>query len=104
MEGYGVDITAPRPPFVLFKVLHRYFYNSSLYLLLRPIYVMILLLFRATESFLGNFVGFMFGGEVGGSGAAQSVQPPLGARRPRIPVAKSSWGAPGISMMDDEIL
>lgn len=101
MEGYGVDIAAPRPPFVLFKVLHRYFHNSFLYPLLQPIYVLILLLFRTTASFLGYLVGFMFGGDVGGT---QPVQPPFGARRPRIPIAKPSWGGPGMSMMDDEIL
>lgn len=106
MEGYGVDITAPRPPFVLFKVLHRYFRNSFLYHLLRPIYILFSLLSRATASLVGYLVGFLFGGGDGeGSGrTTQPVQPPLRARRPMIPKAKPSWGAPGMSMMDDEIL
>lgn len=106
MEGYGVDITAPRPPFVLFKVLHRYFRNSFLYHLLRPIYILFSLLFRTTASLVGYLVGFLFGGGGGGGsgGAAQPVQPPLRARSPMIPKAKPSWGAPGMSMMDDEIL
>lgn len=46
----------------------------------------------------------MFGGEVEGSGTTRPIQPPLGAIRPRIPSAKPSWGGPGMSMMDDEIL
>ena len=82
MVGYGVDIDAPRPPFVFAKVVWR---KVGIGLLVEVV--------RFWASVLGWIVGF--GGEGGRTG------PPPVSRDPRIP--RPEWG-PDLSMMDDEYL
>lgn len=82
MIGYGVDIDAPRPPFVLAKVVWR---KLGIGLLVEVV--------RFWASVLGWIVGF--GGEGGRAG------PLPVSRDPKIP--RPEWG-PDLSMMDDEYL
>lgn len=72
MVGYGVDIHAPRPPFVLFKVLYR---NSTLENILKPLYLVVRTLCRVFVGLVGYLVGFMLGGgRSEGSGLQQQQQ------------------------------
>ncbi|KAL9636009.1 MAG: hypothetical protein Q9204_002409 [Flavoplaca sp. TL-2023a] len=82
MIGYGVDIDAPRPPFVLAKVVWR---KVGMELLVEVV--------RFWASVFGWIVGF------GGEGAR--ADPPPVSRDPKIP--RPEWG-PDLSMMDDEYL
>ncbi|KAL9130879.1 MAG: hypothetical protein Q9217_001029 [Psora testacea] len=93
MVGYGVDIHAPRPPFVLFQVIYR---NTGLGNILAPFYHLSRIVFKLLASIFGYLVGFMFGNEDGFQETPQPV-----SRDRRIP--KPSWG-PDLSMMDDEYL
>ena len=93
MVGYGVDINAPRPPFVLFKVIYR---NTAFGNILAPFYALWKVLAKIIASVIGYFVGFMFGDGPG----AEAVRQPV-SRDQRIP--RPSWG-PDLSMMDDEYL
>ena len=93
MVGYGVDINAPRPPFVLFKVIHR---NAAIRNILIPFYALSKVLAKIIASVVGYFVGFMFGDDE----VAEVVRQPV-SRDQRIP--RPSWG-PDLSMMDDEYL
>lgn len=97
MDGYGVDITAPEPPFVLFKVLYR---KTIFGTLLYPFFTLVKLL----ASVLGYLMGFTFGGEPAaedwGWGGGGAVQVPV-SRDARIP--RPAWG-PDLSMLDDEYL
>ncbi len=61
MEGYGVDIDAPEPPFVLFQVLYRILRDSFLGTLLYPFYFILSLFVRTIASVFGYFIGFLFG-------------------------------------------
>ncbi|KAL9628816.1 MAG: hypothetical protein Q9164_007136, partial [Protoblastenia rupestris] len=86
MIGYGVDINAPRPPFVLFKVIHSKAVFGSI---LAPVYYLLRLMFKLFASFVGYIVGFMFGDD-------EKIRQPVGTnqRNPRQ----------NLSMMDDEYL
>ncbi|KAL8998724.1 MAG: hypothetical protein Q9169_002279 [Polycauliona sp. 2 TL-2023] len=79
MIGYGVDIDAPEPPFVLAKVVWR---KLGVGLLVEVV----------------RFWASVFGWIVGFGGGERS--PPV-SRDPRIP--RPAWG-PDLSMMDDEYL
>ena len=103
MEGYGVDITAPEPPFVLFKVLFRLLRESFLGPLISFLYVIFSIFLRLLSSVMGYFIGFVFGRDADGGGMNGY------GGVPRQPVSKDnriprpSWG-PDLSMMDDEFL
>ncbi len=122
MEGYGVDINSPEPPFVLFQVLYRILRDSFLGTLLYPFYFILSLFVRTIASVFGYLIGFLFGGsrrgdggdatssssshgwgwrEVWGWGGGGNEEGMLG-RRP-IPVSQEDWG-PDLSMMNDEYL
>lgn len=108
MEGYGVDINSPEPPFVLFQVLYRFLRESFLGTVLYPVYYILSLFLRVASSIVGYLVGFIFGGggtspygpEANGFGNGMPRQPPV-SRDDRIP--RPQW-APDLSMMTDEYL
>ncbi|KAI4130356.1 MAG: hypothetical protein LQ338_001791 [Usnochroma carphineum] len=85
MVGYGVDVNAPEPPFVLAKVLWRRLGASFLVDVV-----------RFFAGVVGWVVGFGGGTERGGGRGREPV-----SRDERIP--KPEWG-PDFSMMDDEYL
>lgn len=87
MVGYGVDINAPRPPFVLVKVAYRY---TALGTFVAPFYNLARVLVRLVAGCLGYLVGFFTKGDGGGSGARS------------IPnaAAPAEWAR----MVDDEVL
>lgn len=60
MEGYGVDYNAPRPPFVLFKLL----WKSPVGVLLQSLWFVISVLVRLFSGVFGFGAGF-FGWAVG---------------------------------------
>lgn len=94
MEGYGVDINSPQPPFVLEQMLWRWL---SLEGVLRPLYVLLRALVRFAAQVVGYVVGVSMGdGGGGGSGGRQPV-----ATDPKIP---RPVYAPDLSMFDDEYL
>ena len=107
MEGYGVDINSPEPPFVLFKVLFRIMNESFLGNLFQPIYYLFSILIRILSSILGYLAGFMFGSDdeaslgKNGNGMANGPSGPPVSHDGRIPRPK--W-APDLSMMNDEYL
>ncbi|KAL8756308.1 MAG: hypothetical protein Q9184_004545, partial [Pyrenodesmia sp. 2 TL-2023] len=82
MVGYGVDLNAPEPPFVLAKVLWRKLGIGIVFDIV-----------RFFASVLGWVAGF------GGAGTGATREPV--SRDQRIP--KPEWG-PDLSMMDDEYL
>ncbi|KAL8718982.1 MAG: hypothetical protein Q9225_003955 [Loekoesia sp. 1 TL-2023] len=82
MVGYGVDINAPEPPFVLAKVIWRKLGIGLIYDVV-----------RFWAGVFGWFAGF------GGAGTGRAREPV--SRDERIP--KPEWG-PDLSMMDDEYL
>ena len=90
MVGYGVDINAPRPPFVLAKVLWRY---TSLGSVVAPFDHVVRVLVKLVASLLGYLAGFVMGA---GEGGRRPV-----SEDPRIP--RPEWG-PDLRMMDDEYL
>ncbi|KAK3167474.1 hypothetical protein OEA41_010601 [Lepraria neglecta] len=98
MVGYGVDINAPRPPFVLAKVIYR---RTAIGTLLAPLYHISRIFLRVLGSFVGYIVGFMFGDESGGAGTGKVFEKQPVSRDARIP--KPAWG-PDLSLMDDEFL
>lgn len=93
MEGYGVDINSPEPPFVLEQMLWRWL---SLEGILRPLYVLLRALVRFGAQVVGYVVGISMGEGSGGGGGRQPV-----ATDPRIP---RPMYAPDLSMFDDEYL
>ncbi|MCJ1466582.1 hypothetical protein MMC07_005202 [Pseudocyphellaria aurata] len=101
--GYGVDITSPRPPFVLFKVIDRLCRNFSI---IRPFYIFFSMLVRTVFSLLGYLVGFVFGGDEGAVADGRRglrggrIRQPV-SRDPRIP--RPNYG-PDLSMLNDEYL
>lgn len=100
MIGYGVDINAPRPPWVLAKVIYRY---TAVGTVLAPIYQVARVLTKILASLVGYIVGFFVGDESPtstGSAAAATTRLPV-SRDARIP--KPVWG-PDLSLMDDEYL
>ena len=97
MVGYGVDINAPRPPWVLAKVIYRY---TAVGTILTPIYHAARILTRLVGAFVGYIVGLMFGDETATAGGAAATKLPV-SRDARIP--KPVWG-PDLSLMDDEYL
>lgn len=94
-EGYGIDINAPEPPFVLEKMLWRWL---SIETVARPIYVLLRALVRLAAEILGWIVGFSSG--KGGKPGHAAERQPL-STDPNIP--RPAW-APDSSMMDDEYL
>ncbi|KAL8734280.1 MAG: hypothetical protein Q9181_003247 [Wetmoreana brouardii] len=84
MVGYGVDINAPRPPFVLAKVIWR---KLGMELLVE------------VARFWSGVLGWIVGFAGGGGGGARGRKPV--SRDERIP--KPEWG-PDLSMMNDEYL
>ena len=102
MIGYGVDIHAPRPPFVLAKVVYRY---TSLDSVLAPIYHAARISTKILAHLVGYIMGFIFGDEGGGGSAATATQ----RQTQRMPVSRDAripkpvWG-PDLSLMDDEYL
>ena len=90
MVGYGVDIHAPRPPFVLAKVVYKYTAVGSL---VAPFYHAARVVVKLVASLMGYLVGFVAGDD----GARR--QP--ASRDRRIP--RPEWG-PDLRMMDDEFL
>lgn len=94
MVGYGVDIHAPRPPFVLFKVLYR---NSALENVLSPMYIVARTVCRVFMALVGYLVGFLLGND---GSSSSGVQQPV-SRDQRIP--RPEWG-PDLSLFDDEYL
>ena len=92
MVGYGVDIHAPRPPFVLFQVLYR---NSALENVLGPVYIFARTVFRVLMGLMAYFASFTFG-----EGEEPGVPQPV-SQDQRIP--RPSWG-PDLSLLDDEYL
>jgi len=91
MEGYGVDINSPEPPFVLEQMLWRWLSLRSLYVLLRA-------LVRFGAQVVGYVVGLCMGG--GGGGGGGGGRQPV-STDPRIPRPEY---APDLSMFDDEYL
>lgn len=113
MKGYGVDAYAPRPPFVVFKLLARVFgYRPASELgwegglgegggggegVMGTVAAVIGGVVRFCARVVGWIVGFLFGGgEGGGRGRGEPV-----STDGRIP--RPAWG-PDSSMMDDEYL
>ena len=92
MLGYGVDVNAPEPPFVLFKVLHR---NMALGNILDPIYVAARTILRLCAGLVGYLAGLVMEAEETVKG------PDPVSRDQRIP--RPSWG-PDLSLLDDEYL
>lgn len=88
MVGYGVDINAPRPPFVLAKVVYRY---TAVGTVMAPFYHVARITVKLVASLVGYLAGF-----VAGDGAKQPA-----SRDERIP--RPPWG-PDLRMMDDEYL
>ena len=108
MEGYGVDINSPEPPFVLFQVLYRFLRDSFVGTLLYPVYYILSLLVGVVSSVVGYLVGFVFGsdeasphGHVGQGFASGGFRQPPVSQDERIP--RPQW-APDLSMMNDEYL
>ena len=101
MVGYGVDINAPEPPFVLFKVLYR---ASSLSTILDPLYILTRTIVRLAAALAGYVIGYINEGSQ--SPSPSIAPPPLNqpvpvSRDTRIP--RPNWG-PDLSMLDDEYL
>lgn len=92
MVGYGVDINAPRPPFVLAKVLYK---HTALGTVVAPFYHLVRVVVKVVAGLMGYLVGFA----VGGTQQQQQRQPV--SRDQRIP--RPAWG-PDLGMMDDEYL
>jgi len=97
MVGYGVDIDAPRPPFVAVKVLYRY---TAVGTVVAPFWNVVRVLVKIVGGLVGWLVGFMFGDETDGGGNGGRERMPV-SRDVRIP--RPSWG-PDLRMMDDEYL
>lgn len=93
MVGYGVDINAPRPPFVLAKVLYA---HTPFGTLLAPFYHLVRVLVKLVAGLMGYLVGFVAGGD----GATNQQRRPV-SRDERIP--RPEWG-PDLRLMDDEYL
>ena len=111
MEGYGVDINSPEPPFVLFQVLYRFLRESFLATILYPVYFILSLLARIASSIAGYLVGFVFGNDAASAAAANGHDATngFGSGSRRVPVSQDAriprppWG-PDLSMMNDEVL
>ena len=103
MVGYGVDINAPRPPWVLAKVIYRY---TALGTVLSPLYHFTRIVTRLLAALIGYIIGFIFGDNeaspnTGATAAAAATTRLPVSRDARIP--KPVWG-PDLSLMDDEYL
>ena len=71
MVGYGVDIHAPHPPFVLAKVLYR---NTAVGTIVAPFYYLARMVVRLGAGLGGYFVGLGAGeGREGGGRTSESV-------------------------------
>lgn len=92
MVGYGVDINAPRPPFVLAKAMYKY---TAFGTVLAPFYHLARVTLKVLASLLGYLVGF-----ASGDGVRRPQQQPV-SRDQRIP--RPDWG-PDLRMMHDEYL
>ena len=96
-EGYGIDINAPEPPWVLEKMLWRWL---SIGTIARPIYVLLRALVRLAAEVVGWVVGFSSASKGANAGLVQMDRQPV-STDPSIP--RPPWG-PDLSMMDDEYL
>ena len=85
MQGYGVELNAPRPPFVFLKVLYRGLAVESL---LAPLFVLWRLMVKIVGWIVGYFVGFVFGG----------------GDEPKQPMSTGPAWEPDLSMGGDEYL
>lgn len=92
MVGYGVDINAPRPPFVLAKVAYKYTVVGTV---VAPLYHLARVMVKLGASLVGYLVGFVMAGDDG-----VTMRQPV-SRDQRIP--RPEWG-PDLRMMDDEYL
>ena len=95
MEGYGVDINSPEPPFVLEQMLWRW---MSLGAIFRPLYGLLRAIIRLGAQTVGYIAGLLFGS---GNDAGRTMERRPISTDPRIP--KSEY-APDLSMYDDENL
>ena len=95
MEGYGVDINSPEPPFVLEQMLWRW---MSLGAIVRPLYVLLRAIIRLGAQTVGYIVGLLFGS---GNDTGGTMERRPTSTDPRIP--KPEY-APDLSMYDDEYL
>ena len=93
MVGYGVDINAPRPPFVLAKVAYQY---TAFGTLVAPFYHLARLMVNLGASLVGYLLGFV----MAGNGDEVTRRQPV-SRDQRIP--RPDWG-PDLRMMHDEYL
>ena len=96
-EGYGIDINAPEPPWVLEKMLWRWL---SIGTIARPIYVLLRALVRLAAEVVGWVVGFSSASKATNAVPVQMDRQPVSSD-PSIP--RPPWG-PDLSMMDDEYL
>ena len=87
MVGYGVDIHAPRPPFVLAKVLYR---NTAVGTIVAPFYCLAGMVVRWGGGLGGYLVGFGGGEGGGGEGGGRT--------------GESVLRAGDLRMVDDELL
>ena len=96
-EGYGIDINAPEPPWVLEQMLWRWL---SIGTIARPIYVLLRALIRLAADVVGWIVEFSSATKGTNAGPGQMDRQPA-STDPGIP--RPPWG-PDLSMMDDEYL
>ena len=96
-EGYGIDINAPEPPWVLEKMLWRWL---SIGTIARPMYVLLRALVRLAAEVVGWVVGFSSASKELKDGPGSMDRQPVSID-PSIP--RPPWG-PDLSMMDDEYL
>lgn len=89
MVGYGVDINAPRPPFVAVKVLWREGIGGVVWGIVRGV-----------AGVLGWVFGFLFS-DIGGGGGGGGGRGSIGSRNVRG--NRAGWG-PELGVGDDEIL
>ena len=97
--GYGIDVNAPEPPFVLEKMIWRWL---SVGTIARPLYILLRALVRLAAEAIGWIAGFYAGnGGDTGTSTDRTMESKPASTDPGIP--RPAWG-PDLSMMDDEYL